>query len=133
MKNEKKEAFLGEINKKIVNMTMHPASPEQGCFEPQNKAEVKELLLFKEMPTADEIQQRALMLANIAHGSGATHAMIGGALYLMSHLERALMDLGITPLYAFSERVSIETTLPNGEVEKKAVFKHLGFIEVFSD
>ncbi len=116
-------------NKKTINLTMHPATPEQGCIEPDNKAEVKELLLFKGLPTVDEIQHRALMLANIANEQGATHAMIGGALYLMSHLERALLTMGITPVYAFSERVSVEVTLPDGKVEKRAVFKHLGFIE----
>ena len=133
MKNAKKEAFLNKMNRKTINLVMHAASPEQGCFEPQNKAEVKELLLFRQMPTADEIHRRAKSLANIAHESGATHAMIGGALYLMSSLERALVDLGITPLYAFSERVSVEVTNDLGEVEKKATFKHLGFVELHGD
>ena len=133
MENTKKLSYMNKLNKKTINLTMHPASPEQGCTEPPNKAEVKELLLFKQLPTVDEIQHRALMLANIADEHGATHAMIGGALYLMSSLEGALLRVGITPVYAFSERVSVETTLPDGKVEKKAVFKHLGFIEAFSE
>ena len=133
MENKKKQAFLGEMNKKIINLVMHAASPEQGAFEPDNKAEVKDLLVFKDLPTTNEIRQRAHILANIAGEYDATHAMIGGALYLMSHLERALLTRGITPLYAFSERVSVEVVNDKGEVEKKSVFKHLGFIEVGYD
>jgi hypothetical protein len=118
---------------KIINLTMHEATPEQGAFEPCNKAEVLDFLLFKKLPDTNEIRQRAHILANIAGEHDATHAMIGGALYLMSHLERALLTRGITPLYAFSERVSVEVVNDKGEVEKDSVFKHLGFIEVGYD
>lgn len=128
IENTKKLAHIKNLNKRIINLTMHEATPEQGAFEPSNKSEVKELLLFKELPTDKEIKQRASRLAQIAYENGATHAMIGGALYLMSSLERYLLGWGVKPVYAFSERVSVEVVNDKGEVEKDSVFKHLGFI-----
>lgn len=56
-------------------------------------------------------------------------AMIGGAPYMMALLEQALWARGIVPLYAYSERRSVEKTDPiTGEVTKTAVFVHLGFV-----
>jgi len=56
--------------------------------------------------------------------------MIGGAPFLMSALEDALVIAGITPLYAFSVRESVEAEQADGSVRKVAVFRHLGFVEV---
>ena len=53
--------------------------------------------------------------------------MIGGAPYLMGPLAEELANIG-TPIYAYSKRVSAETTKPDGSVVKTNVFKHLGFI-----
>ena len=55
--------------------------------------------------------------------------MIGGALWLMAPLEKALRDAGVIPIYAFSERVVVEEILPGGEVRKVAIFRHKGFVE----
>ena len=55
--------------------------------------------------------------------------MIGGAPFFMSALERALLDVGITPLYAFSIRESVEKAAEDGTVTKINVFKHVGFVE----
>lgn len=65
----------------------------------------------------------------MAASAFADAAMIGGAPYLMGPLEAALKDRGIAPLYAFSERRSIEVKNEAGEVTKTAVFVHLGFVE----
>jgi hypothetical protein len=54
--------------------------------------------------------------------------MIGGAPYLMAPLERALRRKRITPLYAFSERRSTEEKGNDGEIIKRTVFKHIGFV-----
>lgn len=59
--------------------------------------------------------------------------MIGGAPYLMAPLEEALLKRGLRPVYAFSKREIVETPLPDGGVEKKMIFRHLGFIEVERD
>ena len=116
----------------IINLTQHPATEEQefdGVFEPQDKDKVRCLLTFDTIPNKGELYMRAVQLAEIASESGAKFAMIGGAPYLMSPLEEALKREGITPLYSFSERESIEDTLPSGDVIKKSVFRHKGFIK----
>ena len=116
----------------VINLTQHPATEEQefdGVFEPQNKEDVRRLLTFDTIPKKGVVYMRAVQLAEIAAESGAKFAMIGGAPYLMSPLEEALKREGITPLYSFSERESIEDTLPSGDVIKKSVFRHKGFIK----
>lgn len=118
----------------IINLTQHPATPEQieaGVVEPdaQTKAHIRRLLTFDELPSHGEITVRAMALAAVADLSGAEGAMIGGAPYLMAPLEIALNRVGLRALYAFSERVSVETTAPDGTVTKTNVFKHKGFVE----
>lgn len=112
---------------KRINLTQHDGKPEQGCFEPENKEQVKELLTFEALPTKAEIRDRAVSLAIIAKESGAEEAMIGGAPYLMADLETELRRFGVTPVYAFSRREAIED--PNTG-EKISVFKHIGFIKI---
>ena len=55
--------------------------------------------------------------------------MVGGAPYLMGPLENALKKDGFIPLYAYSERVGVETNNADGTVSKRFEFKHLGFYE----
>ena len=112
-----------------INLTQHIATPEQGCFEPDNKGSVQALLTFEEMPDAAEILRTAADLAGIAVDHGATEAMIGGAPFLMPALERALRRCGIVPLYAFSRRESVD--LPDGK--KTSVFRHIGFVPGLED
>lgn len=119
----------------IINLTQHTATDDQraaGVFDLEGEAlsYVKANLTFDTLPNKEEIDLRAERIADIAADHHADAAMIGGAPYLMSALEVALLDRGITPLYAFSERVSAEETLPDGTVRKVNVFKHVGFVEV---
>lgn len=110
----------------IINLTMHLGTPEQGVIEPENKEEIKKLLLFKTLPSKLEMIDRTEALSIIA--SCYTHAMIGGAPFLMAPLVEALKNKGIVPLFAFSERVSEEKEV-DGKIVKTNVFKHLGFVE----
>jgi len=118
---------------KIINLTQHDASPEQimaGVVElPERTWEiVRRALTFDTLPTANEIMGRALTIAGIVeHKEGIDAAMIGGAPFLMPQLETELRHIGITPLYAFSQREAVEE---NGV--KKSVFRHLGFVEGIS-
>jgi len=117
----------------ILNLTQHAASQEQveaGVIEPQNKEAVKSLLTFKTLPTATEIAERAGKLAIIASESGCESAMIGGAPFLMGALQETLSGFGVKPVYAFSQRESVDQTQADGSVRKVAVFRHLGFVEV---
>ena len=114
---------------KIVNLTQHSASPEQiaaGVF-PYIVGAVTALLTFDTLPDVAVVVFRARDLARIAKASGATHAMIGGAPYLMAPLEFHLREVGVIPLYAFSQRVSSEEVQPDGSVRKVNTFKHGGF------
>ena len=114
----------GEMN--IINLTQHVTTKEQrdeGVFEPEDKAKVKELLTFDEPPKYREICLRANALAVIAKDSNAEFAIIGGAPYLMTSLAKALKDHGVTPLYSFSKRVSEEK-----DGVKTSTFKHICFI-----
>lgn len=125
----------------ILNLTQHQSTPEQGCVDLQGKAlqVLKGLLTFETLPTRQEALDRAAAIANLAAVTPAAMigdtptmaraAMIGGAPFLMGPLEAALKERGITPLYAFSVRESVDEVLPDGSVRKVAVFRHKGFIE----
>lgn len=120
----------------IINLTQHKATFSQQSVgvvdlcdaEGKPDPELVSLLNFDTLPSAEEVIQRAEALAQLASDCFATAAMIGGAPYLMAPLEAALRAKGIRPLYAFSERTSVEETLPDGSVRKTAVFIHKGFV-----
>lgn len=118
---------------KILNLTQHLATPDQisaGVVEPKDKESIIKALTFDSLPSKKDIRKRAILIASIALGEGVGAAMIGGAPYLMSALEKELQQRNITPLYAFSIRDTIEECLPDGTVKKVIVFKHRGFIRV---
>lgn len=116
----------------IVNLTQHLATftqQDEGVFDVLNREDVRDLLTFTKMPTREEIIERAEELAQIAQASRAKKAMIGGAMFLMQPLEMALIRRGITPVFAFSERVSQEVINADGSVTKTNTFRHVGFVE----
>lgn len=120
------------MEKKVLNLTMHPASPEQkeeGVVEPANKAEVKALLNFEDLPPREEVAKRADALVALCVEGGFEAAMVGGAPFLMHALHERLVAAGVEPQYAFSKRESVEHVNEEGEVVKRSVFKHLGFVE----
>ena len=117
----------------IINLTHHELTSEQlEGFEHVGisyRDMIKGFLTFDNLPTREQITDCAYALARIAIGQKATHAMIGGAPYLMSTLETALKYYGVQPLYAFSQRESVEKTLEDGSIQKVSVFKHAGWVE----
>lgn len=128
----------------IINLTQHPASPEQIAenvvdLTGDTRQALIDALTAETLPTRQEIEDRAEAIAEIACYNNLgpddgddpmpTRAMIGGAPWLMAPLEAALHDRGITPIYAFSRRESVEQTQTDGSVRKVAVFKHAGWIE----
>ena len=140
-------------NTVILNLTMHQATPEQieaGVYEPEHHDEIKAALTFNTLPSKKEIEVKALTLAAFAHREVRTRVledrptseeqlpiedqmlgmrvMIGGAPYLMPYLEKALKDVNLKAVYAFSKRESVEIVIADGSVKKTAVFKHLGFV-----
>jgi hypothetical protein len=135
----------------ILNLTQHPAGPDQVAVGVVNLTGarltfLRECLTFDSLPTPGGIENAANEIADTAASAmdGRTpdqeeegvdlfvapgsQAMIGGAPYLMAPLERALREWGIEPLYAFSVRETEEQTQPDGSVRKTNVFRHAGFV-----
>ena len=122
------------MKKEILNLTQHIVTDEQvkdGVFEPhkEDKEKIKEILTFKNLPSKDDIKNRANKLRAFVITYGVDKVMIGGAPYLMSELERSLKEFNIQPLYSFTQRISIAKNI-NGEKVKTSIFKHIGFVEV---
>ena len=119
----------------ILNLTQHSPTPEQveaGVIDlaPEQKEVLKDLLNFQELPSQQDIEDRAATITSIAMKYGATQVMLGGAPFLMGTLENKLKEAGLIPLYAFSKRVVVEKMQDDGTVVKVSDFKHMGFVEV---
>lgn len=121
----------------VINLTQHEPTDDQKAIiknwvdlSDAEKASVKKNLTFRPQEvTKYVIMGRAAMLATLAKTKGAKYAHIGGAPYLMAHLEDCLKQAGIIPLYSLTERVTEEKVI-NGEVTKTSVFKCAGFYAV---
>ena len=118
----------------LINLTQHNLTQEQlkDAVEVGTdvRDEIVKLITFNGLPTAGEIKGNASRLAGICRDMHASHAVIGGAPYFMGPLEQALRRVGVTPLYAFTERVAVEVTNPEtGEVTKTSKFNFAGWIE----
>ena len=124
----------------IYNLTQHQATPEQQAVGVTLNAlpEIKQLLNFTTIPSKDELDERAEQIVQMfldsltidERNQKVVKVMIGGAPFFMGYLEKHLKAYEITPLYAFSERVSVEKQMDDGSVVKQNVFKHVGFVEV---
>lgn len=118
---------------RIINLTQHISTPEQleeGVIDlpEEERSKLQNLLTFTSRPQGSLIAARAADLADLAVKYGATHAMIGGAPFLMSQLEAALKAKGVQPLYSFTQRVTEEQVQSDGTIKKTSVFKHEGFV-----
>lgn len=127
----------------ILNLTQHSATPEQIAagvvdLSPAQRAILSAWLTFDTCPTGQDVADRAGLIAQAAADDSKSigvvgtysFAMIGGAPFFMSALENALIERGITPLYAFSVRKSVETVQADGTVIKTAIFSHAGFVQI---
>lgn len=119
----------------ITNLTQHQATPDQVAAEvtdlpADDRAQLQSLITFHEIPSKEELVQRAKAVADLAVKAGNATAMIGGAPYFMSVLEDALCEAGVKPVYAFSTRESQDVVQADGSIRKVTVFRHAGFVEV---
>lgn len=120
----------------ILNLTQHAATADQlaaGVLDlpGAERAELVRLLTCDTLPTRQEIEARCAdiaMLATLVFDEHPTQAMIGGAPWMMSAMEGALLDQGIEPVYAFSTRESVEQQQPDGSVRKVNIFRHAGWV-----
>src|SRR5690554_1558364 len=125
--------FFFEGANMILNLTQHNATAEQkavGVVEPHEseKADIKRCLTFDVLPSTEEIRVRARRLAGLALSLGATCAVIEGAPFLMGELERALITVGIQPVYAFTSHEEVAQEQSDRAASKNAGGRHLGFI-----
>jgi hypothetical protein len=130
----------------IINLTQHPASPEQiaaGVVDlPAGKLKsLHDALTFDQLPDPADIYLRAHYIAELAiecalragvddSAVPLARAMIGGALWLMPPLSKALLDRGIVSVFAFSARETSEEIQPDGSTRKLTVFRHRGFVSL---
>lgn len=128
----------------ILNLTQHEATEDQekvGVYDFPEESIRKILrynLTFEQIPTQRDMYKSAVAIADLALEKFVDYcvpvnerfAMIGGAPFFMSVLENVLLSVGITPLYSFSKRESKEVIQADGSVQKVAVFRHIGFVEV---
>jgi len=124
----------------IINLTQHQLTPEQ--TRNTNVAQVDEttrntlskLGIFDQLPTQQQIKERAEMVAELAAKLAAQNpektplALISGPPYYTPVLARTLAEKDILPVASFSQRVSVEKTRSDGSVEKTTVFKHLTYL-----
>lgn len=141
----------------ILNLTQHEATPAQieagvEDLRPALRAKVGELLTFQTLPSREELTSRAEAVVaflrslecDACHLTGGycggscngafewfalRAVMIGGAPFFMAPLEAALKKAGFKPVYAFSQRESVDHVEPDGSIRKVAVFRHLGFVD----
>lgn len=129
----------------ILNLTQHNATADQlaaGVVDlpADQQQELKQLLTFDTLPDVAELKDRAMKVAQLAlrffeaqkvetgNRRNKPVAMIGGAPFFMATLEWALLGDYIKPVYAFSQRVCIETQTESGVI-KTSEFQHMGFVD----
>jgi hypothetical protein len=126
----------------ILNLTQHPATPEQVAqgvvdLPADLRVQLSRLLTVDELPSRGEIEERCDAIAALVFetetetDNAPASVMIGGAPWMMVHLVKALRIAGVVQcLAAFSKRESVERIDPStGAVTKTAVFRHVGFLE----
>lgn len=132
---------------KILNLTCHTATFGQiaaGVVEftsPERFERLLSLLKFNTAPSELLVKSRTMAIVALAmeeidfqhKGKEVEYdewgVMLGGALWLMKPLTNEFGRSRVVPMFAFSERKSVETMLPNGQVEKTQVFKHAGWVK----
>ena len=121
----------------IWNATQHSATPEQkeqGVMDlpAELKQQLSAALTFNELPTSQMLRMRSIQMVGTILAAGAKpgdRVMLGGAPFFMEEASHTVREAGMIPVFAFSLRESVEKTLPDGTVQKTAVFRHLGFVE----
>lgn len=122
----------------MLNITQHVATPvqvSQGVVEPspEFKTELQKLITFDrtviEQPEIIGVRSQAVVQLIKTHYPDTQRVMVGGALFMMPSLVNELKEAGIEPLFAYSDRVSVDVQNPDGTVSKTVKFEHLGFVK----
>lgn len=138
------EIEVGEViaPARIINLTKYKATPAQRAEGVEDlsddlRRELLDILVFKDVPTLDDIQYRARrvkgLLADHLRGGNAVRGatvMIGGMPAFDTVLESVLKVAGAHVCYSFTNRVCTETEMPDGSLRLEYTFQHEGFIWV---
>ena len=114
----------------------------QAKCEGINAEWLAEMLTFNEVPlVVDRIARAKKLVRGVILSLGGydpkrlnplwkrgQKVMIGGAPFFMSILEKVLVSYLFVPVYAFSERVSVDVVREDGTTNKTSVFKHVDFV-----
>lgn len=129
------------VSNHIFNLTQHQATPEQiaqGLVEPdaETKKEIQDLLTFTAADIqADKVAERAEALVELLQEHWNVSAncrfdkrvLIGGLPAMMRPLVNILENKNYIPMFAHSDRVSVDQPQADGSVKKVAVFQHQFF------
>lgn len=124
------------MSKVIFNLTQHQPTKEQievGVTDRND--EIAALLNFTTIPTDDEVVERASKIVykvvKLCASKDFDVVLLGDTPFLMGHLEEMFANNNIKTVYAFYERVSVETvtTDENEVVNKTNQSKHVGFVK----
>lgn len=120
---------------RIFNCTQHQPTADQIAegVEPADATIGKAITFSPSQVSFSQLKLSAEQVVERLLELGArkdSRVMIGGAPYFMSALERALLEAGMCPMYALSERISVDTLQNDGTMPKSVVFRHEGFYEV---
>lgn len=125
---------------KILNMTQHAPTHSQieaGVIDPiKEKSDIKSLLTFHELPTKEQLEERALLMRVmgvdlIIKYSTDPIVLIGGAPWFMPYVEHEFAtQTSIKCVYSFSQRQIIQEKVDGDtKVKKTIVFEHVGFVK----
>lgn len=134
---------------RILNLTKEVATQKQiqeGVIEPREyfKEKICKLLTFNNIPTEEELNERAYRLSSIVvnydinvtdddtDNDDELHpdaVMLSGAPFFMSTLERWCESRGLKVFYASTVRGSTEKTFEDGGVFNTYATIHKGFVE----
>lgn len=81
--------------------------------------------------TKEIVHGLAMQVVRWANTSKATHTLIQSAPGLNEFAAATAADMGMTPVVVCTARNVVETQLPNGKVEKKSIFSHGAWREIF--
>ena len=125
---------------KILNFTQNTLTREQldslvgegfslENIETEAEGWLKDFLTFTSYPSDEELKFRARALADYARIQEATDVIVDvdGAPYLIGALEKALIENGIKPRYAFTEYVVVETMNQDGSTTETSVIRQSGW------
>jgi hypothetical protein len=126
----------------VINCTQHLTTEDQRKdnivdLPEEFRCHIQQLLTFETLPSRKTLGNRAELIVNelLAYSSQwenrqdlyGKYVMIGGAPFFMSYLHNALVEVGAVPVYAFSQRKSVDEVV-DGTVVKRSVFCYEGLV-----